>query len=137
MSTENFGLPTSVYGRISLRLAVLNGFKIIDKTLKDLQDASGGPTGITAADITDASSLGRDLLTAADGAAVRQAIGAGTSSFSGSYDDLSGKPTIPAAPANGSAALIQAGTDTTPRVWTAADLATEIDRRIAEAIPEG
>ena len=48
------------------------------------------------------------MLKATDAAAARKAIGAGTSSFSGSYDDLTNKPTIPAAytlPAATAAAL--------------------------------
>lgn len=135
MATKNYGLPTNVYGRISLRLAVLNGFKIIDKTLKEVQDAAGGTPAITTEQITDATETGRSVLTAASQEAARQAIGAGTSDFSGSYADLENKPTIPAAPATGTAALIQAGTDTTQRLWTAAVLAAEIDRRIAAAAP--
>lgn len=39
-----------------------------------------------------ASTTGKALLAAADGAAARQAIGAGTSSFSGSYADLTNRP---------------------------------------------
>jgi hypothetical protein len=37
----------------------------------------------------------RGFLTSSDAAAARSAIGAGTSSFSGAYGDLSGKPTLP------------------------------------------
>lgn len=43
------------------------------------QDGSG--TAITTAQITDATKTGKQLLTAKDAAAVRQAIGAGTSSL--------------------------------------------------------
>ena len=43
---------------------------------------SGGGSGeVTAADITDATAVGRDVLTAANAAAARAAIGAGTSSL--------------------------------------------------------
>lgn len=49
----------------------------------------------TAAQISDSTATGRAVMTAADGAAARLAIGAGTSSFSGQWDDLGGKPTIP------------------------------------------
>lgn len=59
--------------------------------------ATGTPSTVTAANITDASATGRSVLTAKDAAAARTAIGAGTSSFSGSYNDLTNKPTIPAA----------------------------------------
>lgn len=40
---------------------------------------AGGP--VTSDDITDATDVGREVLTATDGAAVRSAIGAGTSSL--------------------------------------------------------
>ncbi|WP_240539250.1 hypothetical protein [Bifidobacterium sp. SO1] len=59
--------------------------------------ASGGATTVTSASISDASTVGKNVLTAKDAAAARTAIGAGTSSFTGSYNDLSNKPTIPAA----------------------------------------
>src|SRR6056300_148363 len=48
------------------------------------------------------------LATGVTGAEVRTLIGAGTSSFSGSYDDLTNKPTIPAA-ANDATITISAG----------------------------
>lgn len=63
------------------------------------------PTADTLAGATD---TGKRVLKATDAAAARKAIGAGTSSFSGSYDDLTNKPTIPAAytlPAATAAAL--------------------------------
>lgn len=44
--------------------------------------------------ISDSTVIGRTVLTAADAAAVRSAIGAGTSGFSGAYGDLSGLPTL-------------------------------------------
>jgi len=44
--------------------------------------------------ISDSTATGRAVLTAADAAAARTAIGAGTSSFTGAYADLSGKPTL-------------------------------------------
>lgn len=53
---------------------------------------------IAAADITDSTTVGRAVLTAANAAAARTAIGAGTgngtSNFSGVYSDLTGKPTL-------------------------------------------
>lgn len=53
---------------------------------------------IAAADITDSTTVGRAVLTAANAAAARTAIGAGTgngsSDFSGVYSDLTGKPTL-------------------------------------------
>lgn len=63
------------------------------------------PTADTLAGATD---TGKRVLKATDAAAARKAIGAGTSSFSGSYGDLTNKPTIPAAytlPAATAAAL--------------------------------
>lgn len=52
---------------------------------------------VTSNDITDATEVGKNVITAATQEAARDAIGAGTSDFSGSYADLSDKPTIPAA----------------------------------------
>ena len=52
------------------------------------------PTADTLAGATD---TGKAVLKATDAAGARKAIGAGTSSFSGSYNDLSNKPTIPPA----------------------------------------
>lgn len=46
-------------------------------------------------DITDASTVGKALVKAASQAAARTAIGAGTSSFTGAYGDLTGSPSIP------------------------------------------
>ena len=63
------------------------------------------PTADTLAGATD---TGKSLLKATDAATARKAISAGTSSFSGSYDDLTNKPTIPPAytlPAATAAAL--------------------------------
>lgn len=62
---------------------------------KQIQEAGGGE--VTSDDITDATGIGKSVLTAATAADARTAIGAGTSNFSGSYADLSNKPTIPAA----------------------------------------
>ena len=47
----------------------------------------------TAANISDSTTVGRNVLTAVDGASARTAIGAGTSSFDGTYTALTGKPT--------------------------------------------
>lgn len=43
--------------------------------------SGGGSGAVTAADITDATAVGRDVLTAANAAAARSAIGAGTSNL--------------------------------------------------------
>ena len=53
-------------------------------------------TAPTADTLTGATDTGKRVLKATDDAAARKAIGAGTSSFSGSYDDLTNKPAIPA-----------------------------------------
>lgn len=56
-------------------------------------DAASAGT-VTSTDISDSSAVGRSVLTATNAAAARTAIGAGTSTFSGDYDDLTGKPTL-------------------------------------------
>lgn len=71
-----------------------------------------------AADISDASEVGRTVITAGDAAAARKAIGAGTSST----DTKS---------AAGTAEQLTAGADTTQRTWAAKDIAAAIDARIA------
>lgn len=58
---------------------------------------SGTAEKTTADTLEGATDTGKSLLKAADAAAARKAIGAGTSSFSGKYTDLSEKPVIPAA----------------------------------------
>lgn len=54
------------------------------------------PTSHThpASAISDSTATGHAVLTAADAAAARSAIGAGTSSFDGDYSSLSGAPTL-------------------------------------------
>ena len=75
---------------------------ITDKPLTFPPDAHSH----TSAQIVDASTIGRSILMATDAASARTAIGAGTSSFSGAYADLTGKPTL------GSAAALDVGTTT-------------------------
>lgn len=48
---------------------------------------------MSSSQIDDSSSIGRDLMTAADQEEARGAIGAGTSNFSGNYSDLVSPPT--------------------------------------------
>lgn len=62
---------------------------------EQIQEAGGGE--VTSDSIVDATDVGKSVLTSATAAAARAVIGAGTSNFSGSYADLSNKPTIPAA----------------------------------------
>ena len=66
--------------------------------VQQLGKAAGGNGGeVTSDDITDATEVGKGVITAGTQEAARTAIGAGTSDFSGSYADLSDKPSIPAA----------------------------------------
>lgn len=64
-------------GLIDPRLANLR------KRVKKLEEGSGEQEDVTvsSSDITDATSLGRSVLTASDQAAARTAIGAGTSNL--------------------------------------------------------
>lgn len=55
-------------------------------------------------DISDSTVTGRAVIVAANAAAGRTAIGAGTSNFSGAYADLTGKPTL------GNSAALDVGT---------------------------
>lgn len=48
---------------------------------------------VTSSDLSDSSAIGRDLLTASTKAAARSAIDAGTSNFSGDYNDLTNRVT--------------------------------------------
>lgn len=83
-------------------------------------DVTGKPTSFppsahthTASQISDASNVGRSVLTAADAAAARTAIGAS------------------AAVPTGTAEQLQTGTDTTPRLFSAKMIHDEIARQIA------
>lgn len=71
----------------------------------------------TAAQISDASTVGRQVLTGADAAAIRSTLA------------------IPAAPSNGTAAQLEAGTDTTGRLFSAKMIHDEIARQIAAITP--
>lgn len=57
-------------------------------------DHDTGFNTLVAALITDASTVGKAVLTAANNVAARAAIGAGTSSFNGEYPSLNNKPTL-------------------------------------------
>lgn len=73
------------------------------------QTTSGNPHNVTKSDVglgnvgnfKAVSTVASQGLSATEKSNARANIGAGTSSFSGSYNDLSDKPTIPAAAANG------------------------------------
>ena len=60
-------------------------------------EVGGGGEAATVDTLQGATETGRSLMKAASAGAARSAIGAGTSSFSGSYNDLSNKPSIPSA----------------------------------------
>ena len=60
-------------------------------------EVGGGGEAATVDTLQGATETGRALMKAASAGAARSAIGAGTSSFSGSYNDLSDKPSIPSA----------------------------------------
>lgn len=55
------------------------------------------PAAPTADTLSGATDTGKAVLKAKDAATARTAIGAGTSNFTGSYNDLTNKPAIPAA----------------------------------------
>lgn len=61
-----------------------------DATLVDIIPQSGGATSVTSNDITDATTLGKSLLTAADASAARTAVGLPQQA---AMADLTGAPT--------------------------------------------
>lgn len=79
----------------SITNAMLAGGITADKLAKGVIPTI--PAAPTADTLSGATTTGKAVLKATDAAAARTAIGAGTSTFSGSYNDLTNKPTIPAA----------------------------------------
>ena len=79
------------------------GRKVMEAETADVLKSavSGGsePQRVSVDSLDGAGTTGKAVMKANDAAAARAAIGAGTgnSNFSGSYNDLSDKPTIPAA----------------------------------------
>lgn len=71
----------------------------IAELIQHIADNWQGSQGATPSvdSLQGATEIGKELMKAADEAEARNAIGAGTSSFSGNYSDLSGKPSIPEA----------------------------------------
>ena len=67
----------------------------------------GGGKAATVDTLGGATETGKSLMKASNAEAARNAIGAGTSSFSGSYDDLTGKPTIPTAATTTAAGIVK------------------------------
>ncbi|NEG54754.1 hypothetical protein [Bifidobacterium platyrrhinorum] len=80
------------------RTAIGAGTSNFSGAYGDLTGKPTIPTMPTAATLSGATTVGKAVMTAADAATARKAIGAGTSSFTGSYTDLTNKPTIPTAP---------------------------------------
>lgn len=103
-----------------------------DGRLSDARDTS-------SARISDATAVGKALVVATDAAAARTAIGAGTSTFSGSYTDLTSKPTLGTAaalnvPASGNAASGEVVKGNDGRLTDARDTTTS---RITDATAAG
>lgn len=70
-------------------------YQLLDR-VEELEKAiDGGGEQITSDQISDATVIGKTVLTASDPSIARSAIGAGTSSFSGNYSDLENPPDIP------------------------------------------
>lgn len=93
-------------------------------------DSVAGKTGavtLVANDITNASTTGKNVLTAADAAAARTAIGAGTSSFDGTYSALTGKPTLGDLADENIIHDVTGATVSTTRPWSGTTSKTYVD----------
>ena len=116
------------------RTAIGAGTSSFSGAYGDLTGKPSIPTMPTASTLSGATTVGKAVMGAADTAAARKAIGAGTSSFSGSYTDLTNKPTIPAAATwasiSGKPATATAITDPAADA-TAATLGTTIKAMLA------
>jgi hypothetical protein len=94
-SSDFDGAYTSLTGRptlLSIGTAALQTISATDSRLTDTRTPSAHTHPASA--ISDATDIGRSVLTAAGSAAVRTAIGAGVSNFDGAYGSLSGAPTL-------------------------------------------
>ncbi|KFI49748.1 hypothetical protein [Bifidobacterium biavatii] len=80
------------------RTAIGAGTSNFSGAYGDLTGKPTIPTMPTASTLSGATTVGKAVMAATDAATARKAIGAGTSSFTGSYTDLTNKPTIPTAP---------------------------------------
>ena len=90
----------------------------------------------TADTLSGATAVGKSVIKAADAAAARTAIGAGTSNVkvgTGAGDALAGNTSIPSATPSGTRAQLDAGTDTTVRAFSAKDIAEFVAAQIAAA----
>lgn len=136
-----------------------NGDKLTAEAMNTLGAEVGGkanksdipsvPAAPTADTLSGATATGKAVLKATDQAAARSAIGAGTGSSNlalgttattaakgdhvHAYEDLTGKPTIPAATASGTRAQLDAGTDTVARAFSAKDISEYVAAQIASA----
>ncbi|MGU3399155.1 hypothetical protein ACLBWS_05340 [Brucellaceae bacterium D45D] len=54
---------------------------LANEIAKQITEAGGGPTSVTTSQISDATALGRSVMTAGDQASARAAMGAGTSNL--------------------------------------------------------
>ena len=112
-------------------VSITEGFQVLQAVVKGSSNVGGVPGEITSDNITDASDVGKAVLVSVDAAAARSATGCGTSNFSGSYNDLTDTPVIPAAPLEGDAGMLEVGTDLVARTWSAKTIHDEIARQLA------
>lgn len=98
----------------NLSRQLVGDYYYLNVATPEWESIPGKPSTFTAsphrhpiADIMDATVTGIAMMSAADAAGARAAIGAGTgnSNFSGAYADLTGKPTIPTVNAPSQAAV--------------------------------
>lgn len=103
MATDATILPRYAEGQFR---GVVTASKIVDLTtgetytIAELAAGSSGGGTVTSAQITDASTVGKAVLTAANAGAARTAIGAGTSNVeigTGATQAMAGNTVIPAA----------------------------------------
>ncbi|MGH8351193.1 MAG: DUF1737 domain-containing protein [Pseudomonas sp.] len=114
-------------------VSITEGFQVLQAVVKGSSNVGGAPGEITSDSIIDASEVGKAVLVSVDAAAARAATGSGTSDFSGDYNDLINPPVIPAAPVEGDAATLAAGTDLVAHTWSAKTIFDEIARQLAAA----
>lgn len=109
-----------------------------EAALADKADKSAIPTvpaAPTADTLSGATAVGKSVIKAADKAAARAAIDAGTSSLplgTTATTALKGDTVIPAATEAGTAAQLTAGTDTVVRAFTAKDISDFVTAKITE-----
>ncbi|NMM98150.1 hypothetical protein [Bifidobacterium olomucense] len=95
------GVIDTQYLPVSIDTATVGGFFLKyneDGSVAPLTTLSETAPTATVDTLSGASDTGKTIMKAKDAATARTAIGAGTSNFSGSYNDLTNKPNIPAAP---------------------------------------